>query len=132
MTNSPSVEATPPSSLPRYTGAILRLEGAIVALAAGFGFQALDGSWLWFAVLFLAPDLSMLGYLRGNRVGAAIYNAAHTYLAPATLAAWGVTGGSVPALHVAALWTAHIGADRLCGYGLKEPTGFKHTHLQRV
>jgi Domain of unknown function (DUF4260) len=26
----------------------------------------------------------------------------------------------------------HIGVDRAIGYGLKYPTGFKDTHLQRV
>lgn len=29
-------------------------------------------------------------------------------------------------------WLAHIGADRLLGYGLKYPSSFKDTHLQRV
>ncbi len=31
-----------------------------------------------FVVLILAPDLSMLGYLAGSRVGAAVYNVVHT------------------------------------------------------
>jgi hypothetical protein len=30
------------------------------------------------------------------------------------------------------IWLAHVGADRLLGYGLKYPTGFRDTHLQRV
>jgi hypothetical protein len=30
------------------------------------------------------------------------------------------------------VWFAHIGMDRLLGYGLKYPTDFKDTHLQRV
>jgi hypothetical protein len=34
-------------------------------------------------VLLLAPDLSALGYLGGRRVGAAAYNAFHTYAGPA-------------------------------------------------
>jgi len=33
---------------------------------------------------------------------------------------------------VGLIWLVHIGADRLLGYGLKYPTGFKDTHLQRV
>jgi hypothetical protein len=36
------------------------------------------------------------------------------------------------AVQIALIWGAHIGADRMLGYGLKYPTAFKHTHLQRV
>ena len=35
-------------------------------------------------------------------------------------------------LFVALIWLAHIGADRLFGYGLKYPTAFNDTHLSRV
>jgi hypothetical protein len=30
------------------------------------------------------------------------------------------------------IWVAHIGFDRLLGYGLKYPTAFKDTHLGKV
>jgi hypothetical protein len=33
---------------------------------------------------------------------------------------------------IALIWAAHIGFDRLVGYGLKYGTGFKETHLGRV
>ena len=36
------------------------------------------------------------------------------------------------AVAVALIWLTHIGVDRAIGYGLKYPTGFKDTHLQRV
>jgi Domain of unknown function (DUF4260) len=36
------------------------------------------------------------------------------------------------AMAVALIWFAHIGMDRTVGYGLKYPTSFKDTHLQRV
>jgi hypothetical protein len=32
----------------------------------------------------------------------------------------------------ALIWLAHIGLDRTLGYGLKYPTFFEDTHLQRV
>ncbi|HEY2386937.1 MAG TPA: DUF4260 family protein, partial [Candidatus Binatia bacterium] len=32
----------------------------------------------------------------------------------------------------ALIWLAHIGMDRLLGYGLKYPTSFHHTHLGRI
>ena len=117
----------------RVTGApalLLRLEGGVELGAAILAYALLGGGWMMFVVLLLAPDLSMLGYLAGNRVGAAIYNTAHTYLAPAALAllAWALH--LPPWVTLAALiWAAHIGMDRLLGYGLKYPEGFKATHL---
>jgi hypothetical protein len=35
-------------------------------------------------------------------------------------------------VQLALIWSAHIGIDRLLGYGLKYPTAFKETHLGRV
>ena len=89
-------------------------------------------SWLLFAVLILAPDLSMFGYLAGPRVGAIAYNAVHTLIAPAVLAAaaWLLTAPLLTAL--ALILLAHIAADRVLGYGLKHPTGFKDTHLGQI
>lgn len=115
-----------------YAATVLRLEGAAVALAAGLAYQSLEGSWFWFAVLFLVPDLFMLGYLAGPRVGAVVYNVGHTYLFPAALLALWLAVQEIDVLRVCALWTAHIGVDRLIGFGLKDPVGFKHTHLGRV
>ena len=36
------------------------------------------------------------------------------------------------AIQLALIWLTHIGVDRAVGYGLKYPTDFKDTHLQRV
>jgi hypothetical protein len=89
-------------------------------------------SWLLFAVLILAPDLSMLGYLAGPRVGAIAYNAVHTLIAPAVLAvaAWLLAAPLLTAL--ALILLAHIAADRALGYGLKHSTGFRDTHLGQI
>lgn len=109
--------------------AILRLEGLVALCAAVLAYARLDGNWLAFAMLFLVPDLSMLGYLVDRAVGAAVYNAGHSYLSPAVLALLGFAAGA-PLLHgLALIWVAHIGFDRLLGYGLKYPTAFGATHL---
>lgn len=78
------------------------------------------------------PDIGMLGYLAGTRVGAAVYNAFHTYPAPGVLAAVGLLTDRPLAVALALIWFAHIGMDRLFGYGLKYPTHFKDTHLSHV
>ena len=117
------------------TGAVtllLRLEGLAALLAATASYVWLGGSWLLFALLLLAPDLAMLGYRFGPVVGAAAYNAVHSYVAPAALGAAGLALGAplIPAL--ALIWIAHIGLDRALGYGLKYPTTFGDTHLGRI
>ena len=75
---------------------------------------------------------TMLGFLAGKRVGAAAYNLGHSYLSPALLGASGVALSQPLAVALALVWVAHIGFDRLLGYGLKYPTGFADTHLGRV
>ena len=91
-----------------------------------------DHAWWLYVVLALAPDLSMLGYAAGTRVGALAYNTVHTYALPVTFAAAGELAGAGGLVAVNLIWIAHIGADRALGYGLKYPTDFKDTHLQRL
>jgi hypothetical protein len=111
---------------------LLRLEGLGLALLCVWLFRSVHASWWLFAALILAPDLAMLAYLRGPRLGAIVYNAAHTWLAPILLFAVGWWGGINALLPVAFIWGAHIGFDRALGYGLKLPAGFKDTHLGRI
>jgi Domain of unknown function (DUF4260) len=111
--------------------ALLRTEASALLIATLFTYQHLHYSWLLFALLFLTPDLFMLGYLASVRVGAAIYNlAAHTLTLP--LALLFISYLEHWHLAIALIWIAHIAFDRLLGYGLKYPTYFKDTHLQRI
>ena len=115
--------------LPRL---LIRIEGAAAASAAIALYLHFDFPWWLFLVLALAPDLSALGYLGGLRIGAVAYDAAHTYAFPLALATVGaLTHTSVP-IEIGLVWLTHIGVDRAVGYGLKYPTGFKDTHLQRI
>lgn len=89
-----------------------------------------DGGNSWYVLPFLAPDLSFLAYLAGAPVGAAACNAVHSHVAPLALAAWALVSER-PAT-VALIWMAHIGFDRLLGYGLKYSTAFRDTHLGQL
>jgi hypothetical protein len=111
---------------------LLRLEG--LALFAGMTllYAIWGGSWWIFAILFLAPDLSFAGYLAGPRIGAIVYNAAHSYIAPMVLMVAGLGLTSSLSLSIAMIWLAHIGLDRALGYGLKYSAGFSFTHLGRI
>jgi hypothetical protein len=111
---------------------LLQIEGAAVLFAACILYQQSPGTWLWFGLLFFIPDFSMLGYVANKKVGAAVYNLAHTYMAPFLLLLILWLGGRTSDVWLALIWFAHIGFDRLIGYGLKYETAFKDTHLQRV
>lgn len=111
---------------------ILHIEGLVVLLAAITFYRHLGASWMTFAVLFLAPDLFMLGYLFGTKIGALAYNSAHTYIGPFLLWAIAYFSAQPSLIPVCLIWIAHIGFDRLLGYGLKYATDFKDTHLNRV
>ncbi|MCB9600712.1 MAG: DUF4260 domain-containing protein [Sandaracinus sp.] len=112
---------------------LLRLEGALVLALAVATYVSLGGSWGWLAALFFAPDVVLLGYLVSPRVGAAFYNAGHSYLGPALVAGIAFAFGAPTwALLGALIWVGHIGFDRMLGYGLKHATSFFDTHLGRV
>ncbi len=127
--NSKPADRSTPISLAKV---LLHLEGlalfgVAVAVYAQQGF-----SWWMFALLLLAPDLAMLGYLISVPTGSVVYNLLHTYALPLALAAIGYGAGWLLGLQLALIWLAHIGMDRSVGYGLKYPTHFKDTHLARV
>src|SRR5215207_237709 len=116
----------------RLPAILLRAEGLAVAVAAFVLYFDRDYGWVLLVVLALAPDLSAVGYLAGARVGAATYDAAHTYVPVLALGVAGVVTDSDVAVQLALIWALHIGADRCLGYGLKYPSAFKDTHLQRL
>jgi hypothetical protein len=111
---------------------LLRIEEVALLAVTLFAYQHLRYSWLLFAILFLSPDLSMVGFLANPRLGAALYNLVHTLSLPFALllTAYLMHWQFAPAL--ALIWIAHIAMDRLLGYGLKYPTFFKDTHLQHI
>lgn len=108
---------------------LLRAEALLVAVLACAAYARLGVSWWLFAALFFVPDLSMLAYRAGPAVGAAVYDAAHWYVPPLALVAWGAFGRAPEASSVGLVWAAHIGVDRALGYGFKYGDGFGVTHL---
>ena len=111
----------------RAEGAGLALGGLLIGglTAPGWGAPV----WIW---LLLAPDLAMVGYLAGPRIGGFLYNCTHIYAPPLLLAVIGVALGLPALIAAGGLWLAHIGAERALGLGLKLPGGFRDTHLGRI
>jgi hypothetical protein len=108
---------------------MLRLEGLCILAAAAIAYHKLGFGWGKFAIFFLAPDLSFIGYLAGPRTGAIAYNMVHSYIGVIACGIAGVLLPSPALLGAAIIWCAHIGFDRALGYGLKYSTGFGFTHL---
>lgn len=112
---------------------LLRLEGLGALGIALLLYHAVGGAWALFGMLFFAPDLGILAYLGGRRLGAITYNALHTYLWPALMFAAGFTLGRSLPMALALIWTAHIGVDRVLGLGLKySDQAFMDTHFRRL
>ncbi|HEY0328864.1 MAG TPA: DUF4260 domain-containing protein [Rhodopseudomonas sp.] len=111
---------------------LLRAEGAALFLGPTVFYALTDAPWELYALVFFAPDLGLLGYLLGRRIGAIGYNALHTTIGPLLLAIAGVLTAEPLAGAIATIWLAHIGFDRMFGLGLKYATGFRFTHLGRI
>ena len=118
--------------LARLPAILLRAEGLVLFAAAVGLYVREDYSLLLLVVLFLAPDLSFVGLLGGQRLGAITYDAAHTYIGPILLASCALIGEWAAGVELGLIWLAHIGIDRALGYGLRYPDAFNENHLQRV
>jgi hypothetical protein len=111
---------------------LLRIEELVLFAASLYAYAHMHFTWWLFAVLFLAPDLSMLGYVAGPRTGAASYNIGHFIVLPILLLAIGIFSHRPALIAVSLIWFGHITLDRALGYGFKYPSFFKDTHLQRI
>jgi hypothetical protein len=111
---------------------LLRIEGGVLFAATILCYRESHASWPLFAALLLAPDLSLVGYVAGAKTGAAVYNFVHTLTGPLIFLGFGIAAAHFSLLPYAMIWIVHIGMDRMLGFGLKYPTHFSDTHLQRV
>jgi hypothetical protein len=107
----------------------LRVEGATLLAGALFAFSTTHEAWWLVPGIVLVPDFLAVGYLGGTRMGARFYNVAHATPLPAIMVGLGWWRGMPVTLAIGLIWLAHIGVDRLLGYGLKYNDNFQHTHL---
>ena len=107
----------------------IRLEELAMLGLGVYGLTWYQCDWWWYLLLVIGPDISMIGYLGGNKTGAVVYNLFHhkgvavlTFLAGFILPVeWLLLTGIV--------LFGHSSMDRFFGYGLKTREGFKYTHL---
>ena len=113
---------------------LIKIEELFLFGLSLFLFSRLDYGWgaSQYAILFLTPDLSMLGYLANPQVGTWIYNLInHKGLAVALYVLGYLL--SIPWLMFAGtILLGHSSLDRVFGYGLKYSDAFQNTHLGRI
>jgi len=110
----------------------VHLEGLIIFMSMIYIYYAYDYNWWIFILFLLTPDIAMFAYIINNRIGAIIYNLVHTYTISIPFLLFGIMMNNNLIIMVGIIWSAHIGIDRLFGYGLKYTTAFQHTHLQKL
>jgi hypothetical protein len=86
-------------------------------------------AWYWWLLLFLCPDISMLGYLINTKIGAYTYNFFHHKLTAVVVIITGLVLYNMPLQAIGLLLYGHASFDRVMGYGLKYTDSFKHTHM---
>ena len=112
---------------------IIKLEEAsmwLLSVVAYYATLHLNG-WLYWA-LFLAPDISMLGYLINTKVGAFFYNLFHHKALAIVIYLSGCYSHSEILQLTGLVLFGHSSFDRMMGYGLKYDDRFSNTHLRQI
>jgi len=108
---------------------ILKLEEAAMLGLCVFALSLFNVSWWVYLLLLIGPDISFIGYTAGNKIGAVCYNLVHHKgIAIAVFAAGFILKDQWMQI-IAIILFGHSSMDRMFGYGLKLPEGFKYTHL---
>lgn len=111
---------------------IIKLEETGMLALSIFALGHLEAAWWYYLLLLLGPDISMLGYVMGNRVGAACYNIFHHKGIAVALFTVGFIYNEWGLQVAGIILFGHASMDRMFGYGLKTDAGFKFTHLGSI
>jgi hypothetical protein len=108
---------------------LIRIEELAMLLMSIYALYLLDAPWWCFLLLAFGPDISMVAYAAGNKLGGLVYNLFHHKAVGLVLFAAGFFSNE-PSLQMAGIILfGHSSMDRALGYGLKHLKGFKYTHL---
>ncbi|RXK61521.1 DUF4260 family protein [Lacibacter luteus] len=118
---------------------ILKLEELAMLLVSIALLYISTVEWWWYLLMFIGPDISMLGYLAGNKTGAILYNIFHHKAIAILVIAVSLVlklqfpfFDSDPFIQAGIVLFGHSSMDRVFGYGLKYENGFKFTHLGEI
>ncbi|MFT4094129.1 MAG: DUF4260 domain-containing protein [Niabella sp.] len=108
---------------------LLKLEESAMLLLSIFLLWNSNAAWFWYLLLLLGPDISMLGYLAGNKAGTFFYNLFHHKGVAIMVFMSGIYLSNELLQQVGVVLFGHASLDRILGYGLKYKKGFGFTHL---
>jgi hypothetical protein len=108
---------------------IIKLEEMAMLVISIYLLYRMDVDWWYYLILALGPDLSMVGYAAGNKVGAFCYNLVHHKAVALVLLFIGLVYNENMLICTGLILFGHSSMDRMFGYGLKTTEGFKFTHL---
>ena len=97
-----------------------------------YGLYLLDVSWWFYLILLIGPDISMLGYLAGEKIGPISYNLFHHKGVAILVFIGGLIFNSWILQALGIILFGHSSMDRIFGYGLKHFTAFTDTHLGKI
>ena len=107
----------------------LRLEGAVLLAGSLIAYSATRQPWWLVPLALLAPDLLMVGYFHGTRLGGTAIQPCPRHGAASCHGRLGWWQSRPLVVALGLIWLAHMVIDRLFGYGLKSGDHFQHTHL---
>ena len=108
---------------------LIKIEEAAMFGLSIFLFNLTDFAWWWYPLLILTPDIGMIGYLAGSKVGALTYNLFHHKAVALLVLCIGWYVGNAWVELAGIILFGHSSMDRILDYGLKHEDDFKHTHL---
>lgn len=108
---------------------LLKLEEFAMFAICVYTLFLLKAEWWCYLLLLLGPDISMIGYLTGNKTGAVFYNIFHHKGIAVCVFIAGLITNNIPMQIAGIILFGHSSMDRMFGYGLKHFEGFKFTHL---
>ena len=108
---------------------IIALEEAAMFILCLSGLYYLDVDWWVYALVFLGPDISLVGYVVSPAAGALTYNLFHHKGVAVFVFLSGLFLDNYLLQVSGIIFFGHSSMDRMFGYGLKLTKGFKYTHL---
>ena len=108
---------------------LLKLEEFGLFLLSIILFAKLSYVWWIYPLFLLAPDLGLIGYALGPRIGAITYDTTHHVGLAAVLYVIGILFFTPVLALIGVVVLGHSIIDRVLGFGLKYGDSFQHTHL---
>ncbi|MGI8600964.1 MAG: DUF4260 domain-containing protein [Chitinophagaceae bacterium] len=108
---------------------LLKIEELSFFILAIIALIYLNVDWWFYLLLFIGPDISMLGYIINKKAGAITYNLFHHKTVAVIIFITGFFSGSWLLQVIGIILFGHSSMDRIFGYGLKYFQSFQHTPL---